>query len=50
MFDYRIVDAKGYVTIMRARTRDVAINLFCQAEGCSRNYVKKHCVVRCVTQ
>jgi hypothetical protein len=50
MFDYRIVDPKGFVIIVRARTREVAINLFCQAEGCNRTYVKKHCVVRCVTQ
>ena len=45
MFNYRIVDAKGFVTVIRARTREVAVDLFCQSEGCSRNYVKKHCVV-----
>lgn len=45
MFNYIIVDAKGFVTVIRARTREVAVDLFCQSEGCSRNYVKKHCVV-----
>lgn len=45
MFNYRIVDAKGFVTVVRARTRDTAIGIFCQSEGCSRAYVKKHCVV-----
>lgn len=45
MFNYRIVDAKGFVTVIRARTREVAVDLFCQSEGCSRTYVKKHCVV-----
>ena len=50
MFNFRIVDNKGYVTVIRARTREGAIQLFCQSEGCTRGYVRKHCVVRCVVQ
>ena len=46
MFNFRIVDSKGFVTVIRARTREVAVDLFCQSEGCSRNYVKKHYIVR----
>lgn len=46
MYNYRIVNESGYATVIRARTRAVAIRLFCQSEGCSRAYVKDHCVVR----
>lgn len=46
MFNYRIIYKSGQVVIVRARTRSVAIKLFCQSEGCSREYVKKNCVVR----
>ncbi len=50
MFNYRIVDAKGFVTVIRARTRTGAIKLFCESEMCSKAYVDKSCVVRCVVQ
>jgi hypothetical protein len=46
MFNYRIVNDKGFVVVVRARTRAVAISLFCQSEGCDRAYVRQHCVVR----
>lgn len=50
MFNYRIVDAKGFVTVIRARTKAVAVKLYCESEMCSKAYVDKNCVVRCVTQ
>ena len=46
MFNYRIVNERGQVVIVRARTCHVAVRLFCLSEGCSRDYVKQHCVVR----
>lgn len=50
MFNFRIVDSKGFVTVIRARTRAVAVKLFCESEMCSKAYVDNHCVVRCVIQ
>ena len=46
MYNFRIVNEKGFVVVVRARTRDVAVRLFCESEGCSSAYVKNHCVVR----
>ena len=50
MFNFRIVDSKGFVTVIRARTKAAAVKLFCESEMCSKAYVDNHCVVRCVVQ
>lgn len=46
MFNFRIVNDKGRVTVIRARTKAVAVKLYCESEMCSRAYVDKHCIVR----
>ena len=46
MYNFKIIHDSGRVTVIRARTRAVAIRLFCEGEGCSCAYVKDHCVVR----
>ena len=46
MYNYRIVNESGRVVVIRARTRTVAVRLFCESEGCSSTYVKDHCIIR----
>lgn len=46
MYNYRIVEESGRVVIVRAISRKTAVMLYCESEGCSREYVKAHCVVR----
>jgi hypothetical protein len=49
MYTFRITCDNGTINIVRARNRTTAIKLFCEAEGCSIDWVAKHCVVRNVT-
>lgn len=46
MFDYKFTCDNGTITIVRANKRSTAIRLFCEAEGCSLEWVEKHCIVR----
>lgn len=46
MFNFQFVCDNGSVCAVRARSRSVAIRLYCEAEGCDRAFVKAHCVVR----
>ena len=50
MFYFRITCDNGTITIVRANKRSTAIKLFCEAEGCSLEWVEKHCVVRKVVK
>jgi hypothetical protein len=49
MYTFRITCDNGTINIVRARNRTTAIKLFCEAEGCSIEWVAEHCVVRNVT-
>ena len=46
MYNFKIIHDSGRVTVIRARTRAVAIRLFCEGEGCSRTYFADHSLVR----
>lgn len=46
MFNYKFVTDRGVMVIIRACTYWTAIDMYCRSEGCSFDYVKKHCVVK----
>lgn len=46
MFDYRIIDEQGRVTVIRARNFWSAVKVFCDAEGIDRRFLRAHYVVR----
>lgn len=50
MFDYKITCDNGASCIIRASDRRTAIRMFCEAEGCSREFVDEHCTVRKVKE
>lgn len=47
MYNYRIIHESGRISIIRARTKATAINLFLLAEGCSRTSFNEHYIIRC---
>ena len=49
MYTFKITCDNGTINIIQARNRTTAIKLFCEAEGCSIEWVAEHCVVRNVT-
>ena len=46
MFNFRIICDNGAVCLIRARSRRVAVRLFCLSEGCTPEWVRLHCTVR----
>ena len=46
MFNFRITYDNGTVCLIRARSRRVAVRLFCLSEGCTPEWVRLHCTVR----
>lgn len=46
MYNFKITCDNGTINIIRATNRTTAIRLFCEAEGCSIDWVAKHCTVR----
>jgi hypothetical protein len=46
MHNFKIIHDSGRVTVIRARTRAVAIKLFIIAEGCTRASFDEHYIVR----
>lgn len=46
MFDYKFTCDNGAICIVRANKRSTAIRFFCEGEGCSLEWVEKHCIVR----
>lgn len=46
MYCFRIVDDNGTITNIVAKCRTKAIEIYCQKKGCSKEYVKEHCIVR----
>ena len=46
MFDFKFTCDNGAICIVRANKRSTAIKLFCEAEGCSIEWVANHCIVR----
>ena len=43
MHNFKIVCDNGNITVISARTRSRAIELFLEAEGCSAEWFSKHC-------
>ena len=50
MHNFKIIHDTGRTTVIRARTRAVAIKLFMIAEGCTRAAFDEHFVVRCAKE
>lgn len=46
MYDFQIVDDNGTISYICAKCRTDAIEIYCKEKGCSKEYVKKHCVIR----
>ena len=46
MYDFQFVDDNGTITYVCAKCRSEAIEAYCREKGCSKEYVKKHCIVR----
>lgn len=46
MGNWKFVCDNGNITVIRASSRRLAIKLYCESEGCSREWVQTHCVVK----
>ena len=46
MYDFQIVDDNGTITYICAKCRSEAIEAYCREKGCSKEYVKEHCIIR----
>jgi hypothetical protein len=46
LYDFEIVDDNGTITYICAKCRSEAIETYCKEKGCSKEYVKEHCIVR----
>lgn len=46
MVNFKITCDNGNSTIIRARTRSSAVDMFIEAEGCSVEWFCEHCKVR----
>lgn len=46
MFNFKITCDKGYSTLIRARTRNTAVKMYCLAEGCSEEWFWAHFKIR----
>ena len=45
-YDFIVIDDNGTGTSIRAECRTNAIETYCREKGCSKEYVKDHCVVK----
>ena len=45
MYDFQFVDDNGTITYVCAKCRSEAIEAYCREKGCSKEYVKEHCVI-----
>lgn len=43
---FRIIDDNGKIAHISAERRTQAIEKYCSRQGCTKEYVKKHCVVK----
>lgn len=48
MFDFKIVDDNGTITYICAKNRSDAIKIYIEEKGAPNDYVKKHCLVKCM--
>lgn len=46
MFNYKITCDYGAICIIRARSRESAIKMYCNAERCTEEWFHKHCAMR----
>lgn len=49
MQDFKITCDNGNITVVSARQRSTAIELYIQSEGCSVEWFCKHCRVKKIT-
>ena len=49
MQDFKITCDNGNITVISARNRSTAIELYIQSEGCSIEWFCKHCRVKKIT-
>lgn len=45
--EFKIVEYNGRITYICATSRADAIKYFCEEKGCTKEFVKKHCLVTC---
>lgn len=50
MFNFKITCDNGSITVISARNRMTAVELYMQSEGCSREWFCKHCKVKKITK
>ena len=48
MFDFEISEDNGRITYICAKNRSDAIRLFIEEKGCSKDFVKRHYLVKCL--
>ena len=46
MGEYEIISDNGTIDMIICKNRTEAIETYCLVYGCSKEYVKKHCIVR----
>ena len=46
MYGYRVIDDNGEITCICAKSRSEVIKIYCDKKGCSKQYVKEHCIIR----
>ena len=46
MYDFEFVSDNGTITYICAKCRSEAIEIYCRENGCQKEWVKEHCVVR----
>lgn len=45
-YKFAVIDDNGSATFVTAECRTDAIETYCREKGCSKEYVKDHCVVK----
>ena len=46
IYIFRIIDDNGKIARISAERRKQAVEKYCSRQGCTKEYVKKHCVVK----
>ena len=46
MYDFEIVNDNGQIDIITCKNRTKAIEKYCSIHGCSKEYVREHCIIR----
>lgn len=46
MYDFQILNDNGQIDIITCKNRTKAIETYCSIHGCSKEYVREHCIIR----